>query len=135
MSIKHRLNPQDLVERAMLDDDLNQMRHEVIVEITSTNQRTSPQNRFYHGVIVRYFADFLRKQGQPWTTEMCHRALASKFLTVSEHVGDQFVETVRSTADLTVEEFGEYIDNCCVWLLEQFDIVVPMPSDMTISAV
>jgi hypothetical protein len=91
-------------------------------------RRTDPQNRLYWGVIVEALRNFLREQGEAYTAEEVHGILKHKFLRKTVHdplTGQPIGETTRSTTELTIQEFNEYIEFCTTWLNEMFGIVIP----------
>lgn len=90
--------------------------------------RTYQQNRYYFGVVVKAFEDFLREQGQHFTKEECHNFLRLKFLRRSvcdPATGEVLGETTPSTTTLQIDEFNEYIERCTVWLGDAMGIVIP----------
>lgn len=92
--------------------------------------RSSQANRFYWSCVIGSFRDFLRAQGQPFTSEDCHEFLKCKFLLqslVNHDTGEIVGRAPRSTASLDTSDFTEYVDNCIVWLADTFGIVVPDP--------
>jgi len=98
-------------------------------------RRSDVQNRYYWGVVVRLFGDFLRDQGEQYTDEDAHEVLKAAFLRksiVNQETGEIICETVGSTAKLTTGEFIEYLDKCVAWLADMFHIVVPDPNQYRI---
>lgn len=77
-------------------------------------QRTPQANRFYWGYVVPEIAE-----AAGYTKDEAHDALRQHFLTV--HEGP--LPKVRSTTDLSVEEFSDYLQNCMVLGAQQFGIV------------
>ncbi len=133
MTHERIINFEDHRQVAQLTAGLRQMKGRWRIDFTKyRKRRTDPQNRYYYGVIVKEFHRFLRDQGETYTRDRAHRILAAKFLREQETdpiTGKPLVETVRSTADLNVEEFGEYIELCIAWLADFFGIVVPPPEE------
>jgi hypothetical protein len=136
MALELTIDMGDAADRLRLWDELRQLKGEHRFTIRACRVRTSPQNRLYWGQVVREFAKFLRAQGQPRTAMQCHRMLATKFLmqSVCDADGVYIADEVRSTTDLSVEEFSEYIENCVVWLADTFGIVCQMPGDVSSEA-
>lgn len=102
-------------------------------------RRTDAQNRYYFGVLVTAFADYLSEQDYEITTrEHAHELIKGKFLIVDvvhPTTGESIGRRVRSTTELSVEEFSEYIDRCRAWLLDFFGIIVPDPEPFIPEAV
>lgn len=93
-------------------------------------RRTDRQNRFYWPAVVQPFGDFLREQGEQYTDEMAHDLLKFKFLrqTVADvATGEVIGERVRSTTELSVDEFGQYLEQCIAYLADTFGIMVAVP--------
>lgn len=92
--------------------------------------RSNQQSRYYFGVVVRSFTDFLKDQGQQVSTEEAHDLLKAKFLSrelVNLDTGEPIGATLRSLTELDVNEMARFIDSCIRWLEEVFGIVVPQP--------
>lgn len=91
-------------------------------------RRTDAQNRYYHGVIVKLFADYLRENGDVENAEIAHEILKSLHLQLPiVREGEIIGHRTGSTAKLSTSEFIEYNDRCIVWLADFFHIVVPDP--------
>lgn len=91
------------------------------IEITLRKRRkdrTSPQNRFYHGVVVKYLSEFTGH-----TAEEIHESLKHRFLIER---GDEALPRVRSTSSLDTQEFARYIDDC-IQLAAEFGCIIPDP--------
>lgn len=65
-------------------------------------KRTTPQNKYYFGVVVQTIAF---EWG--WRKQELHDALRAEFLVED---GDKPVKRIRSTTELSIEEFSEYIE-------------------------
>jgi len=74
--------------------------------------RSHAQNRYYQGVVVPLLAEHIGYE-QP---EM-HEVLKHEFLPYG----------TRSTTDLTVAEFTDYLERICRWAAEKMDCVIPPP--------
>ena len=79
-------------------------------------QRSDPQRGWYFGVIVPVALAALRDAG--WgdvrTEDDAHRFLAAQFLAVTlrNETTGQVRRWVRSTSDLTTEQFSAYCEDC-----------------------
>jgi hypothetical protein len=96
-------------------------------------RRTDTQNRYYWPCVVQPFADFLRGQGETITDEQAHDLMKAKFLTVTvtnSGTGEVIGERVRSTTELNVDEFSEYLEKVIAWLADMFGIECPIPGVM-----
>lgn len=104
-----------------------------ITIVKHRKRRSDPQNRFYWSVPVRYFAEFLRAQGDTYTDHDAHEVMKAKFLRYSitdKKTGELIGESCRSTADLNTAEFTEYLEKCVAWLADMFGIICPMPNEV-----
>jgi hypothetical protein len=79
--------------------------------------RSMSQNRYYWGVVIALFAEHVGLDA-----EEMHAALKMKFL--QKHDGP--METVRSTTDLSTEEFQEYLEKC-KQLAAEMGVEIPDP--------
>jgi hypothetical protein len=95
------------------------------------NTRSSQQNRYFHGVIVEMFYQFLRDQDYDAASpEAAKGFLKAKFLLhelVNPETGEVIGRRVKSTAELSSEEFGDFIDRARAWLADFFGLVIPDP--------
>jgi hypothetical protein len=93
-------------------------------------RRSNQQNRWYYGCILPLAVPALQDMG--WekiqTEDDAHRYFASEFLAVSHHniVTGETRRWVRSTADLSTEEFSRYCERCRDRLAEA-GVIVPDP--------
>ncbi len=88
----------------------------VEVLVRKQRQQRSPQsNRYYWGHVL---AEIAAAAG--YTKDEAHDALKYEFLCED---GDGPLVKVKSTADLSVEEFAEYLERCMVLGATTFGIV------------
>lgn len=95
-------------------------------------KRSSPQNRYYHGVVVKLIAQGLKDLG--WepvecTPEAVHETLKYRFLQVDKRVGldGEVITRVKSTTELNTKEFTDYTDHCVRFAAEYLNVVIPEP--------
>lgn len=93
------------------------------LQITSANNRSLPQNKFYWSVVVDLIKQGLNDLGNEFSKEEVHEFLKAKFNTtelVNEDTGE-IIQVPRSTATLTTIQFSEYIEKiqrfAAEWLL------------------
>ncbi len=95
------------------------------------NTRSLQQNRAYWALVVEPFFEFLREQDYEISSrDMAHELLRAKLLTVdvtNPETGEVIGSRVRSTTELSTEEFSRYFDDCRHWLLDFFGIVTADP--------
>lgn len=84
--------------------------------------RSSPQNRYYWGVVVALLAECFG-----YTAEEMHEALKLHFL-LREQAG-KALPTVGSTAAMNTQEFEDYLQSVRQWAAVEHGVVIPMPNE------
>ena len=84
--------------------------------------RSVQQNRYYWGVVVDLLAAYTG-----YLPEEMHEALKFKFLRVKR---DKLPDTVKSTANLSKDDFCEYIDSIQKWAATEMGVVIPDPESI-----
>jgi hypothetical protein len=105
---------------------------EVILTIQKAKKRrTTPQNSFYHGVVVPIMQQALKDSGYLMTNESVHDMLKLRFLKesilVNENTGE-YIERIKSTTELTTTQFAEYILDIQKFAVEYFNVIIPDPN-------
>jgi hypothetical protein len=123
------INFDDAGAKRELLSRLGALRGPYRVEVTRLRpRRTDRQNRWYWPAIVTPFAQYLSAQDYDVTSpEQAHAILKERFLrieVVNKTTGEVIGQRVRSTTELSIEEFGDYCDRCAAWLSEFFGIVI-----------
>jgi hypothetical protein len=94
--------------------------------------RTSPQNRFYWGVVVELVRQGLKDAGHVLNTQDTHEMLKLRFLKeilmVNENTGE-VVERIKSTSELTTSEMNDYISEIQIFASEYLGIIIPDPNE------
>jgi hypothetical protein len=98
------------------------------------SKRSSPQNRYYWGCVIKEITLRLRDLGHQWLTdEDVHDMMRLKFnyeQVVSEE--GEVLELPKSTTTLTKTQFAEYVDNIRMWASGFLGIDIPDPNaDLT----
>lgn len=95
--------------------------YEVVIR-KKAKQRTTRQNRFYFGPVLECFSNWMGD-----TKDNLHKLFKVKFLGVEKTIVDgvELVEP-KSSADLTVEEFGLFLDKVSATALT-LGITLPTP--------
>lgn len=97
-----------------------------------TRTRSLDQNGYYWAAVVQPFTEWLRDVygDSRIDKEQAHEMLKVKILGLQEkQIGDEVLRLVPRSKTLTVEQFGEYIEQCAAWLAEFCEIVI-VPSEM-----
>ena len=99
--------------------------------------RSSEQNRYYWGVVVRMVCEGFQALGNPVNpdsvedAELVHTYLKRRFLEpirVADANGE-IHELEPSLEDAAKQEMGEYIDKCIAFALEYLNIHIPAPNE------
>ena len=107
----------------------------VQVEITVRvvgNPRSSPQNRWYHGVIIPLIRDAINDLAgdESHDSEAVHELLKRMFNAhdiVCEETGDTITLT-KSTKGMDTYLFSDYCEKCRKWAYEFLNIQIPDPN-------
>lgn len=87
--------------------------------------RTSAENRYYWGVIVRMVSEEMGV-----LDDEAHEYLKSLFLKQGVEVDGKRFEIARSTASLSVGEFEEYAEKCRQCAASELSCVIPLPGEI-----
>jgi hypothetical protein len=101
-----------------------------ILEVSSYNKRSNPQNRYYWGLVIPLIQKGIEDLGTELTKEETHELLKARF-NFSEIVNEETGECIqipRSTTTLNKEQFGEYISKIQQFAAEFLNIEIPDPS-------
>lgn len=90
-------------------------------------QRTSPQSRYYYGVVVALLAEHLG-----YDRDEMHQALAFKFLALTGP--DDPLPRRRSTADLNTAEMTNYIEAIRTFAASELGCYIPDPNEIEAAA-
>jgi len=99
--------------------------------IKKKNNRSLPQNAYYHGCIVPEIKRGMYEIGyDEISTNQVHELLKAKFLQneiINKHDGEVIL-VPGSTATLTTIEFNEFIEKCQKFAAEYLGIVIADPN-------
>lgn len=102
-----------------------------LIEINDHNKRSSPQNRYYWGLVVPMVKRGLYEHGTEVTEQEVHEYFKAKFnvtAILNESTGE--VDNVPlSTTRLNKEQFSDYIENIQRWAAEWLQMVIPDPGE------
>ena len=92
-------------------------------------QRTTAQNSYYFGVVLFHVGRAISEAwGETVTKDEAHEFCRHKFLTrpvVNRNTGEEQGCFTRSTADLDVTEFTEYLDQITKFAAEYLNVEIP----------
>lgn len=100
-----------------------------IIEVNSYDRRTSPQNRYYFGLVIPIIQQGIKDLGHDLTKDETHEFLKSKFNlieVVNKNTGE-YELIPQSTTRLNKEDFSAYIEKIQRWSAEFLQIVIPDP--------
>jgi len=86
-------------------------------------KRTLPQNAYYWGVVIEILRDHFG-----YDAEEMHDALKFEFLRIRNDRGGP--DSVKSTADLSTEEFAEYVKRVVRWAAQKYRVYIPDPGSV-----
>jgi hypothetical protein len=103
------------------------------IEASEITKRSLPQNKYYWQILTHYVQPGLYNLG--WreikTKDDAHYFIAKIFLKVkmvNEKTGEE-TEKIRSTTDLTKEEFQIYCEEIRQWGSEYLGVYIPEPNE------
>lgn len=95
---------------------------------------TDPQRGYYFGVVVRFFADYMREQDPTLTLkeaadtahlEIKHHCLPEPIIDAD---GRLIAERVGSVTKIDKQRMSKLIDDAILWLASEWRIAVPPPT-------
>jgi hypothetical protein len=93
------------------------------------NKRSSPQNRYYHGVVVQEIRLGFLDVGYEMSADEVHYFLKQKFNAIEvPGVGGEVIEVPGSTTEMTTVQFMEYVDRIARWAAEYLNVTIPAPN-------
>lgn len=101
-----------------------------LLEADSSKKRTNPQNRYYWGVVVWEIRNKLEQLGNDFSAEQVHEYLKQRFNStpVLGDGGECLGSVGASTAEMSKEDFGIYIDKIIPWAQEFLELTIPLPN-------
>ena len=84
--------------------------------------RSLPENNYYWGVVVEELSQFTG-----FTPQEVHTLLKNKFLKIVKGK----LESARSTTDLSVAEFENFLSQVRQWASEELQVFIPIPNELT----
>ena len=120
-----------LSNRKRLEQDLLQFKGcTVELTIKKKNHRSTQQNRYYFGVVVKEIEIRMKQLGNDVTPELVHEFLKDRFN--KKHLigeGGEIIDSIGgSTTELNKEEFMIYVDKIIEWAASVLSIEIKMPN-------
>jgi hypothetical protein len=111
-----------------LFDVLKQLKGTKLIKIEKySKKRSSPQNRYYHAVVLKYLSETTG-----FSLSEMHEVLKAKFLPYerANRVTSEVVQFGRSTTELNTLQYEEFLEQVRVWALNELDCLIPLPNEV-----
>lgn len=125
----------ELVSRDLFLADIAQYKgKDVVISIKQKRNSRSLKQNAYYWVCVQLAHSQMLELGNEYTENQVHEFFKSKFLQVQETITNrktgetENVMRVKSTTELDVKEFNEYIEKIARFCAEFLDIEIPLPN-------
>ncbi len=106
--------------------------NQVVLYLFQHRRRTNQQNRYYWGAVVPIVRDGMKALGVELSTDGVHELLKFRFLKQELTTNDgEIIQTVRSSTELTPQEFNDFIASIQQWSAEYLGIDIPDPNEQT----
>lgn len=121
-----RLDP-DRYQQQAIDNYLSTREgKEVIVKFSRpTNRRSLNQNRFYWGIVLAVISDSTGHTAEEVHEYLKTIMLPRKFIAIK----GREVEIVKTTTDLSTDEFEAYLERVRAWAKSELGIEIPTPNE------
>ncbi len=99
-----------------------------VIELTigyAFTKRSEQQNRYYWGVVIKMINEEMGS-----IPDVTHNMLRQIFLKSGYDFKGKRYEYIRSTTDLSVKEFNEYIENVVIWAATELGLSIPSPNEI-----
>jgi hypothetical protein len=103
------------------------------VIIKKRGKRSTPQNRYYWGVVIDEIRREFKRRGTITEPETIHEALKAKFNPekLANKDGEPILEIGGSTTAMNKVEFAEYLEKVILWCNESLEINIPEAGSQT----
>jgi hypothetical protein len=122
--------------RKAFDVDLNVLNGlDVIITVEKKkHKRSSPQNRYYHGCVLRSVRFAMETKGfHINSNETVHELMKVKFLKgeIVNVATGEIIETIGSTTKLSTLDFENYLEQIRAWAAQYLECVIPLPNEQS----
>lgn len=106
---------------------------DVTVIVKKKGKRSSPQNRYYWGIVVEEIRLELLRRGNRFSAEDVHEWLKLKFnpAKIEIEATGELVEIGQSTTEMNKDEFSEYVEQIIEWCAVSLELAIPPPNTQT----
>ena len=109
----------------------------ILTDITigaAKKNRSSPQNRYWWGVVVKHVRTRFKELGHTLDEDEVHEYLKSRCKVTAGKVVDEetglVIDYVKSTTKLSTSEFMELVADTQQWSAEILNISIPDPTEI-----
>lgn len=131
-TISNRQFSFDIQNQTLLSQEMQKLDgQEVVLTLDKKrNTRSNAENRYYYGVIIPIFNDYIGNKDNQ--SSDAHDHLKYQFLRfrVRDKITKRFRTYIKSTAELTSLEFENYCSQCRAYLNTEFGLIVPQPNEI-----
>jgi DNA gyrase inhibitor GyrI len=96
-------------------------------------KRSTPQNRYYWGVVIPYMQQGLKGIGYHFDQQKAHEFIKENTVTCLEMVAHpetgEVKKLIKSTTDLSVPEFIEWMEEIKLLAAEFLGVIIPDPNE------
>ena len=110
-------------------DALNDKKPLRVIVTSSEEKRHDQQNRYYWGIVIKTISEQAWVAAQQFGKDAWHEQMAQMFGIKEEIRLPNGTLTTRrkSTTDMKVREFSQYIDEVCAWAGTELGVRFPAP--------
>ena len=122
------LDTESTDSKKRLYDILKSLTGKKLIKIEKySKKRSNPQNRYYHGVVLKYLSETTG-----YSTDEMHEVCKLKFLPYdrANRVTGEIQTFGRSTKELNTAEYEEYLEKIRVWAINYLDCLIPLPNEV-----
>lgn len=103
---------------------------QVTITVKKAGKRSTPQNNYYHGVVVESVRHRMIELGHKLDHDETHEWLKKEFnyQELANESGELIGRFALSTTDLNKEEFAVYLDKIMEWAASILNIYIPPAS-------
>lgn len=115
-------------DKQKLHDVLRNLKGTKLIKIEKySKKRSNPQNRYYHGVVLKYLSETTG-----FSVSEMHDVLKAKFLPYerANRVTSEVVQFGRSTTELNTLQYEEFLEQVRIWALNELDCLIPLPNEI-----
>ena len=123
----NKIHPQEN-EKELRDSVMSRFKQGEIIDVTFKKHRkarSNQQNKYLWGVVYELIAKEIGEH-----PETVHELMKYKFLRTTKEVNGEELTYCESTADLSTDDFGQYIEKIKDWALHFLNITIPEPNQV-----